>query len=240
MLIRVVLNNNKAQGNYTYSDFLDHFLAMVLKYLEPEQIEVFYVPPINRAHVEKLKEKGHIVNVRKEHPLTYITKYAFKLYLYEDPLPDELVICDADTWCFADPDKLVKNTRGYASRVSQASYRQPKNQGMINWKTYREALNYIGCTWNPPILCNGHQVFKDKERTDLYRKYLKLYLHLIHSGEIEPFMPQRYKLFMANNLAVYTVYPREDIWFCGPEEIGIERYEYAYGRSIFMDRQRLP
>ena len=239
---RSVINDNPCGiANLRYSDLLNHFLAGLLRYVDPSQVEITYFPPINDDHIKQLRSKGIKVTKKPRHPLTYIVKYAFQLYMYED-IPEILMINDVDTWVLRDPTIMVENTRAYAGRADPCSYRNPKTTNIIDWKKYREALSIIGFkhTWKPPAICNGNMVFRGKDKTKEYYDRTVKYLHMLHEGEIPLFMPKRYMLFMASMLSVVMTYPRKDIWFWSREEMAFQRTEqYAVARCMMMGRRRL-
>ena len=150
------------------------------------------------------------------------------------------MVNDADTWVFRDPSIMLTNTRGYASRADPCSYRPPKKTSVIDWKKYREALSRIGFNheWSPPVICNGHMVFRGSGKTRKYYDLMVEYLHMLHEGELPLFMPKRYMLFMASMLSVVMTYPQKDIWFWSAEELAVQRHEHAYARCMMMGRTR--
>ena len=237
MLIRYIANNNKAMGDLTYFDLLDQSLEGLMQFVDPDEVEVYCFPPQNHPHADKIRDMGITVKVRPWHPLTKLSRYAFKLYMYED-IPDDLIICDADTLVYNDPHRLIESTRGFAARADPCSYRDRETSTTVDWDAYYEAVKLTGIDWEPPIICNGHMVFKDKERTTEYYNNMLKYLKMIGKGELKPWMLKRYNLFMASMLSVLETYPREDIWFVSPEEIAVEKIEHVHGRCVFLERWR--
>ncbi len=241
MKIKCVLNNNTAIWKpvaKSYGDLLEEYLEGLEKYVTKDEVEIHYVPEINKEHVETLRERGYTVIEHEKHPLSHITKYCFKFYLFDTIEPD-MIITDVDTLVKNDPHILLEKVKTFGARADPCSYRNPEKTQVINWGLYREALDMIDVHWQPPVICNGHMVFRDASKTVKYREYLLRYLHMLYEGALPRFMPDRYILFMASMLAVVKTYKRGEITYLSPEEVAIERYEHMGDRYIMMDRQRL-
>ena len=224
---------------YTLSDIwdfpslLDDSLASIRRFIKPKDIIVFYTPPINKEHFDKLKKQGYQVYIKPK-PKVGI-RYAAKNYLC-DIETEDLFFLDCDTIINKNILDLLEEKEYLfaarpAARPETAYYH--KNFKREIWNQTFEQLGLETL----PMFNSGFLIFRKNLHNRIkedWMKYLKMYL----SGDLGFPAGKRCTNQYALTLAISKNVKKHDIWILGPECHAFEwdrdgRDAHVYHRATY-------
>ncbi|MFB6145526.1 MAG: hypothetical protein ABEJ99_03400 [Candidatus Nanohaloarchaea archaeon] len=205
----------------------------LIRYVPPEDIIVYYTPPVDESHMEELDslevEIRTVDHISDSFSMTGSDKpshYGDKLWLCEVE-EETVVFLDCDTIVLEDPEKLIEGKFDFKARPGSYNLNRDK------WKSLFEKTDSEFMRWMPNT---GFMIFKDgvhREISQEWRDYLTnrdLYRDLAEVKHLE-----QYALALAVSDYENTQMSKNDHVFEWEDEVNSAGVVYHIGKRGIKD-----